>query len=335
MAAIDVTSGLRLRPYAGEADLPAIVAIENAEYEADGLSERESLDHLRTHFSYPNDNFNPPRDVTLAEVDGRPVGVAYRNWVATTDGLHEYRCDGSVHPDWRRRGIGTRLLQENLERSRALAQEHARSAAAGSWAGQVFGSWSGDTQLGDAALLRNAGFEAVRWFFEMVRPNLEDVPDLPLPDGLEVRPITRELAKRFWDADIESFRDHWGGFDGSDVQFERWMASPNNDLSLWVAAFDGDEVAGGVLNRINPEQNAALGILRGTLASVFTRRPWRRRGVAHALIARSLVLLRERGMTSADLGVDADNPSGALGLYEGLGFQVDSRSTAWRKELLP
>ena len=70
---------------------------------------------------------------------------------------------------------------------------------------------------------------------------------------------------------------------------------------------------------------------RGWLQSVFTRRPWRRRGLATALIARSLVVLRERGQTSAALGVDADNPSGALGLYEGLGFAVDQRAIALAK----
>jgi len=36
------------------------------------------------------------------------------------------------------------------------------------------------------------------------------------------------------------------------------------------------------------------------------------------------------GMTEAMLGVDAENPTGALGLYEGLGFSVDQRSSAWR-----
>ena len=73
------------------------------------------------------------------------------------------------------------------------------------------------------------------------------------------------------------------------------------------------------------------GVRRGWLNSVFTRRAWRRRGLARALIARSLGVLRERGQTSAALGVDADNPSGALGLYERLGFAVDQRATAWRK----
>jgi ribosomal protein S18 acetylase RimI-like enzyme len=146
-----------------------------------------------------------------------------------------------------------------------------------------------------------------------------------------VRPITRDLALTVWRADIEAFQDHWGGFDGSDERLDQWLARPSTDLSMWTIAFDGDEVAGGVLNVIDAEENAALGVRRGWLASVFTRRQWRRRGVARALIARSLALHRERGMTSASLGVDADNPNGALGLYEGTGFEVEQRSTAWRK----
>jgi ribosomal protein S18 acetylase RimI-like enzyme len=135
-----------------------------------------------------------------------------------------------------------------------------------------------------------------------------------------------------WDADIEAFQDHWGGFDHSEEQLQRWLSSPSNDLSLWLVAFDGDEIAGGVINSIDAQQNEAMGFRRGWLSSVFTRRAWRRRGVARALIARSLLLHRERGMTSAALGVDADNPSGALGLYEGVGFAVNYRATAWRKD---
>jgi ribosomal protein S18 acetylase RimI-like enzyme len=88
-----------------------------------------------------------------------------------------------------------------------------------------------------------------------------------------------------------------------------------------------------VLNEINETENAAFNRRRGWLASVFVRRPWRRRGLARAVVARSLVLLRDRGMTSAGLGVDADNPTGALQLYEDAGFEVEYRSSAFRKPL--
>ena len=79
--------------------------------------------------------------------------------------------------------------------------------------------------------------------------------------------------------------------------------------------------AGAVVNTIYPEENARRGYRRGWLDSVFTRRSWRRRGVARALIARSFVVLKEQGMTSASLGVDATNPHEAVRLYERVGYR--------------
>ncbi|MDH4148763.1 MAG: GNAT family N-acetyltransferase [Acidimicrobiia bacterium] len=156
----------------------------------------------------------------------------------------------------------------------------------------------------------------------------------PMPEGLELRPISdREGYRRVWDADAEAFMDHWGGFDASDASFEEWLDQPDFDPSLFLIAWDGDEIAGGVINEIDTTENEALNRKRGLLASVFVRRPWRRRGLAAALVARSLLLLRERGMTSAWLGVDADNPTGALGVYERAGFAVHSRATAYRKPM--
>ena len=84
---------------------------------------------------------------------------------------------------------------------------------------------------------------------------------------------------------------------------------------------------------IFPTDNAAQGIQRGWLDRVSVRRPWRRRGVARALIAAALIELAPAGHGVASLGVDTENPTGALGLYEGLGFRVDKRATAYRKTL--
>lgn len=325
MATIEIASRPRLRPYAGEADLPDLVRIGNAEAEADGIHRRVDLPQATAMFAHVRETFDPRRDVTIAEVDGQVVGHQMREWVDTTDGLREYRSDGAVDPAWRRRGIGTALLLNGLDRIRELAATQVTPNP------RVLGSWTGDTQAGSAALLRANGYEPVRWFFDMSRPSLDDIPDVPVPDGLEVRPITPDLALAVWRADVEAFRDHWGGFDGSDERLDEWLARPSTDLSLWIIAFDGDDVAGGVLNTIDRAENEALGLQRGWLSSVFTRRAWRRRGLARALIARSLLALRERGMTSASLGVDADNANGALGIYERIGFQVEYRSTAWRK----
>jgi mycothiol synthase len=320
--------GLRLRPYAGEADIAAIVDVTNRALEHDAVPFRWSVPDAKAKYSHPNEMFDAARDVTIAEVDGQVVGYGDRAWVDTTlDNFREYRCDGAVLPEWRRRGIGSALLAENIRRQVVLARSHGTDRP------RILGSWTSDRMVGAHALLRKAGFEHARWFFEMTRDLTQPIPDVPMPDGLEVRPVTMEMIKQIWDADVEAFQDHWGGFDSSDENLQRWLADPNFDPTMWVIAYDGDEVAGGVVNAIEAEENEMLGVKRGWLHSVFTRRAWRKRGLANALITQSLVAIRDRGMDTGILGVDADNPTGALGLYERNGFVVAERSTAWRKPL--
>lgn len=320
--------GVTLRHFAGEQDVAALTAIVNAELEADGVPNRESEEDMLSFVRNPNDAFDAARDIVIAEIDGRPVAYSEQNWVDNTDGAtREYRLNGAVLPEWRRHGIGTALLADNERRARELAATHQTDRE------KRLGSWANDREVGRIELLRRNGYEPVRWFFDMTRPLSEPIPDVPMPEGLEVRPVTMDKVRQIWLADVEAFKDHWGGFDGSDVQLKRWIERPTFDPTLWVVAWDGDEVAGGVINAIHTDENEAIGVERGWLHSVYTRREWRKRGLANALIARSLVLLRERGLDYGILGVDADNPTGALGLYERNGFTVAERSTAWRKPL--
>lgn len=322
--------GLVLRPYAGEQDAAIVTRILNAELEFEGLPFREAAGDVAARYRHASEMFDPARDLNVAEIDGQPVAYAERSWVDTSDGVYrEYRIDGAVLPEWRRRGIGSVLLAENERRQRALAATHQTERQ------RVLGSWTGDRMDGAIALLSGAGFEHVRWFFEMTRPLDEPIPVVPLPDGLEIRPVTLDGVRQVWQADVEAFQDHWGGFDSSDAQLKRWIERPGLDLSLWVVAYEGDEVAGASINAIEAEENEMLGVRRGWLHSIFTRRQWRKRGLATALIAHSLTLLKERGMDIGILGVDADNPSGALGVYERIGFRVAERSTAWRRPLAP
>ena len=321
--------GLVLRSYAGEADLPDIVRIQNAEWAADGLTYRETVEELRAWFGNPSDQFQPVRDVTIAEVDGRIVGHVRREWVDTHDGVREHRTGGAVDPDWRRRGIGGALLRESERRSAVLAASQPTDRPL------MFGCFTDDRNVGARALAEREGYVPARWFFDMERRGLDgELPEIPvMPDGIEVRPVDETQYRAIWRADIEAFRDHWGGGDESEQAFQRYRDSPDFDTSLWVIAWKGDEVVAGVVNTIYRAENEALGFKRGWLDSVFTRRAWRKRGIASALIARSLRVLAERGVEVAALGVDADNPSGALRLYESFGFAVTERGNAWRKPL--
>jgi len=320
--------GLVFRSHGGAADLADAVRIANAEWAADRVSQRASVEEQRAWWSHPSAQFDPARDVDIVELDGRVVATAERSWNDASDGVREYRFRCWVDPSARRRGIGAAMLRRNEELARELAGAHEVDRP------RVFGLGSADTSVGAPILYERAGYSPVRWFADMERSLTGELPEIPaLPDGLEVRPVSLPDVPTIWRADHEAFRDHWGGFDESEENYRRWLESPDFQPQRMVVAWDGDEVAAAVINAVYAEENRVLGLRRGWLESVFTRRAWRRRGLARALIVRSLHLLRDEGLEVAALGVDADNPSGAYGLYESAGFGVTERFTAWRKPM--
>ena len=327
--AATLPSGVSLRQFAGEADMPAFVDIFRAANIADHIEERIAIEDVRNWLGYPSRSFDAARDLVVAAGPGNvPVAYGFTGWVDTSDGVREYSTRGHVHPEWRRQGVGTAILRHNEAHIRELAAEHEVETP------RMYGAYAPERRPGAVALLEGNGYRPVRWFFDMLRPTLDDIDVPPLPQGLELRPVSgRDQMRQLFDADVEAFRDHWGGFDATDESFEQWLADPDYQGAILVVAWDRDEIAGAVVNVILEQENRELGIRRGLLDSVFVRRPWRGRGLAAALVGRSLQALRDRALDSATLGVDADNPNGALRLYEKAGFVVDVRSTGYRKPL--
>ncbi|MGH2383522.1 MAG: GNAT family N-acetyltransferase [Candidatus Limnocylindria bacterium] len=319
--------GLRFRHYRGEADLPGMLHVYTAAHEADGLEEVTTLDQLRLNYSTLV-NCDPARDIVLAEVDGPVVAYARVFWTELVEGGRSYENFGFVHPHWRRQGIGSAMHRHNEERLREIASEH--RGVSPKW----LGSEGIDTDAGNAALLLGDGYQAVRFFYDMVAPTLDRIEAHPLPDGIELRPVAREQYRTIWLAGAEAFRDHWGEAEWVEADWERFIADPDNqDPSLWRVGWDGGEVAGVVITTVPAEENQEHGRARVYVASVSVRRPWRRRGRARSMLSRSLVAAREAGFTSASLGVDTDSPTGAHSLYESLGFAPEKTFTSYRKPM--
>ncbi|MGZ6372440.1 MAG: GNAT family N-acetyltransferase [Candidatus Limnocylindria bacterium] len=317
--------GLRFRGIRRPDDDAAIAELVNTSMKAADVPHRLSLAQITNWLDHAS-NLDLAADFLFAEVDGRVVAYAEGGWEQDNDGGRNYSVWGQVHPDWQRRGLGAALLHWVERRQGRIAASHPDSE-------KRLQSWADEKDAGRLALLEANGYQIVRYGFEMERPNLDDIPDLPLPAGIELRPAREEELRRYWETEVEVFRDHWGAIDDSEESFDQMRGDPRRDLSLWVIAWDGDEIAGQVLNRINHEANAELGMRLGWVNSVGVRRLWRRRGLARALVAESLRVLRDAGMTSAGLGVDAENPHGALGVYEASGFRVVRTDRVYRKPL--
>jgi ribosomal protein S18 acetylase RimI-like enzyme len=318
--------GLRFRRFAGEADFVGMVAANMAARRDAGVEEAVSVEGIANQYAHLT-NSDLDRDLVIVEIGDRVVGYVRVEWLDQTDGGRSYDRVCILEPGARGRGIGAAMLRWSEARIRQIAAGH--DADRPRW----FGAENWDADERGRRLLTSNGYASVRTFFDMVRPALDDLPPVELPEGFAVRPIGPADLRAVWEAEGKAFRDHWGGVDESEEAFQRFVNEPRLDLSLHVVAFAGDEVAGAVLNVIDDAENALFERRRGLLDSVFVRRPYRKRGLARALIAWSLHLLRERGMTSAWLGVDADNANAALHLYTTCGFEIGRSTTAYRKPL--
>lgn len=319
--------GVSFRRYRGEEDLPAMLAVLSAANEADGVEEVETLEQMTLNYRNLH-NCDPLHDILLAEVDGELVAYARVFWQDLLEGGRLYECFGFVHPSWRRRGIGGALLKADEARLREIAAGHPEAEP------KFLASESSDGNPGNEAMLRGAGYEPVRYFYEMVAPSLDGVQAPPMPDGIELRTVTRDQYRAIWEAMAEAFRDHWGESEWVEADWRRFEAEPENaDPAMWRVGWAGDEIAGVIVTTEPEEENRRHGRRRAYVASVSVRRPWRRRGLARALLARSLVAAREAGFTSASLGVDSDSPTGATDLYRSLGFEPEKTFVVWRKPL--
>ena len=319
--------GLRFRRLRIPGDFEAIARIGNDGRIADGVDWVQSAGQVAAQMT-PTGGFDPVADTVIAEVDGTCVAFVMTQW-RLRDGMRTYTNDGAVLPAFRRRGLGRALLRHGESRARDIAAGHPDDLP------KRHTNWGSDRETGLAALLEAEGYRPARWFFEMVRDPLDDLPEAPLPAGVELRPAAPAELARIMAADNEAFRDHWGHAEATSEDDARFLANPDLRPELWSVGWDGDEVAGSVLVSVPEDENEQLGRRRGWLDHVTVRRPWRGKGLASALMVASMRAMRHAGLTSAALGVDADSPTGAVRLYERLGFRTVDRSATWHKDMAP
>jgi mycothiol synthase len=305
--------------------LAQLIRTANLHDGVDWIPSPAALAHELAHTS----GLDVTRDIVVAEVDGSIAGSVRTNWRVRNERIFHH-LEPQVRPDLRRHGLGRALL--------AWAERHVADGLADGTMGPMDRphvlAGEGDLAIeGAAELATRAGYHVDGYGILMARPLDIPVPEAPLPAGLEVRPVRPEDHRRIWDADVEAFRDHRDPALRTEADFVRWFNAPDIDTSLWDVAWDGDEVAGSVMTFIFAEENAAVGASRGWLEHVSVRRPWRHRGLASALIVSALRRLRELGLAEAMLGADADNLTGAVRLYEALGFHRTRTWANYRKAI--
>jgi GNAT superfamily N-acetyltransferase len=182
-------------------------------------------------------------------------------------------------------------------------------------------------------LFVSLGYHYVRTFW-MMRVDLgASRAEAADPQGVSIRSFDPDSdVERVYEALREGFDDHWGGPFHS---LERWRhrsidgEGANFDPTLWFVAEEGNEVVGAICcTAITPRADDT-----GEVGYLAVRRPWRRRGVALALLLSAFAELGRRGIARCELGVDSENPTGATKLYERAGMQVAYGWDVWEKTL--
>jgi mycothiol synthase len=309
-------------------DLPAMVTLINEADAVDAVERATTLQEMEHERSFPN--VRAETDWFLAWRGKQLVGYTslyVRPGNARTGST--IHCWGVVHPQWRRRGVGHRLLEAAYSRSVEYRAEIVEGAI-------HFQCNARDTEEDRRALFRSFGLEPVRYFVNMARPLNGNLPTVRVPAGIHLRIFNPEQdAATVWRVDNAAFRDHWGYTEGRLEEFLHWMDKPHLRPELWFLAEveESGQVVGIGLNLIDPDWIAQTGRQEGYVDTLAVLPEHRSRGLGTALLVQSLNALQEAGMEAAHLHADAENLTGAVRLYERAGFRVRKTSIAYQREV--
>jgi mycothiol synthase len=257
------------------------------------------------------------------------VAFAWLRVVPGSRTNHRITLWSGVHPAWRGHGIGAALVEWQLGRAREVApsldpefpvQLEADLAA---------------HQQDAVALFAGAGFEPARWFMEVQRDLAASLPDTGVPAGLEVRPWDGSFDEASRLGHAEAFADHWGSEPRTPEEWRQWYTGHRGfrpDLSF--VALDGEELAAFCLVGVYPQDWTSNGYRDAWVTTLGTRKAWRGRGAARALLVASMHAMAGApdGLERASLGVDVENPTGALGLYTSVGFVEHRRTVVLQRQ---
>jgi mycothiol synthase len=312
-----VSATVTLRaPY--ENEVSEVVRVLNeasqAEFGVDDVNDEE----IRRWFSQPA--LDVSSDVFVAEEGGRLA--AYADVSNVGQAFEQYWIDVRLPP-----GASAAAGDALAAAAERRAVEMAEAGPESKRGRIVGGAWSANERLG--GVFERAGFRLYRHSFRMAIDLEAEPSEAMFPAGLDVRTFRAGDERAVFDAVDEAFRDSWDHVPGVFEEWRHWALDRDDfDPSLWWLALDGDAIAGFCLCRPHETETDL-----GWVSSLGVRRPWRRRGIARALLLTSFHEFRRRGFSRVGLGVDADSQTGANRLYEGAGMQPARRYDLYEKAL--
>ena len=322
-----ILSSLLSRAYAGEGDLPRIADLINTCATVDQLEIETSVNELQQEFTEPD--FDLMQDLQLwCDSENNLIGfgqlrISPSNQSDENSSYLWFR----VHPTARNSDIESQIVAWGLRRVQELGKERQTRTK--------LCTVVRDSEPDRSTFLQRNGFVAERVFYRMERSLLQSSFKPQLLAGFTLRQIEGEHEAEAWvEMFNQTFIDHWDFHPMTIEQWHHYGKDPNyrpeNDL---VAVDRTGTLAAFCYCEIRQEQNDRTGRSEGWVNVLGTRRGFRGLGLGRAMLLAGLDQLKQSGAETAFLGVDSENPSGALQLYKSVGFSQRDSTTTFAKSL--
>ena len=307
--------GLTFRHFTGEQDHQIRYDIAVATKEVNGVNWNITLEDIVNDEKWTA-NYDIHEQLVYVDFTGKTVGYFGYSWDTELDGKVLFFPFGMLLPEYWGRGIASLMLQYAEWKCRDIAARMPKDVE------KRYRIWKKKKATKIIRFLKANDYQIERYFNCMKRPIDLPLGEHPLPPGLEIRPVESDQYRKIWDANWEAFKDHWGYTPPTEDMYQVSLTDRYFQPHLWKVAWEGEQVCGMVHNFLDEEENKLYNRKRGYTEEISVCRPWRGKGVAKALIAESIRMFREMGMSHTWLSVDSQNLSGAHRLYESLGYSV-------------
>lgn len=301
---------LRIRPFAKESDGEAYVRIFNASFADYDDIRTMTLEEMRKTQESPSYSAD---GLFIAEWNGETAGMVD----AYVDRLRKeekgFIQSLGVLPKFRRRGIARKLVEKAVESLKMRGMK-------------VADTWAQSDRTACVHLFESLGFKRIRITSMMMR-SLNGIP-AGIGENKEARmeelqPEKEDDITLLTELDNKAFKEHFN-YRPRTVEEMKYalLEMPWFQQERVFSAFLKNQPVGYVITGIDESLNKEKAVRYGWILDIGVLKPFRRRGIGAMLMLHGMRILRTYGLEEALLYVDDMNPTGAIKLYEKLGFKV-------------
>ena len=308
---------LTIRSFSLDRDIPLILSLRAATEAIDQEGTDVSEAALRTQLALPG--HDPSTDRWVVEAPGNPSDLIAYALVYVAPGADIADTNLIVHPEWRRLGIGSRLVP--LIQARALQLGATRA--------QVYGNIKHPAALG---FLHKLGFAPQGIYTEMRLDVEVRLPPIIMPYGYEIRTYAEVQDLTILTQAMNlSYIPLWGHHGVSEEQMASWLPEFNQQGLFLVFSEKGRAVG---ISRVEPsaERSAKNGAPTGYIDAPGIVPQHRRLDLYRALLLTGIHWLQSRGQTIIEMESWGDKLE-VLKMYRELGFKDMRQLVAYQLEL--